>query len=76
LIINRARTRPVSVPASGAREENQALLGEAVHECGVVGEVGLRRDPTVEEAGAGLADDGVEAHRARAITVWNVFWRR
>jgi hypothetical protein len=59
-----------------AREEDHALLGEPVHECGVVGDVRLRGNPAVDEAGACPADDGVEAHRARAIREWNVFWRR
>ena len=64
--------------AAGERsgEEQEALVGEVVHERGVIGHGGLVGDPAVGPARACFADDGVGAHRARAIRERYVFWRR
>src|SRR5215207_6026452 len=58
------------------REEDQAFIGEGVHESGVVSRVWLGGDPAVAPARARFADDGVVAHRAWAIREWKVFWSR
>ena len=63
---------------SGERpgEEDEALVGEVVHERGVIGDAGLRGDSALGPARAGFADDGEVAHRARAIREWKVFRSR
>jgi hypothetical protein len=49
-------------------EEDEALVGERVHEGGVIAGVRLCGDASVDPAGARLADDDVVAHRARAMS--------
>lgn len=57
-------------------EVHEAFVGEPVHEGGVVGHIRLCGDAAPGPAGARFADDGVLAHRARAIREWKVFWSR
>ncbi len=57
-------------------EEDEAFVGEGVHERGVIGHIRLRGDSALDPARARFADDGVVAHRARPIREWKLFWSR